>query len=54
MAKARTAPSPAQTLLPPIDDFLRDVEAHAKSLGPRLRLPAEVLDWRPTTPPCGP
>ncbi len=28
----------------PIDDFLRDVEAHAKSLGPRLRMPDEVLD----------
>ncbi len=32
------------TLLPPIDDFLRDVEAHAKSLGARLRIPNEVLD----------
>ncbi len=32
------------TLLPPIDDFLRDVEAHAKSLGPRLRIPDEALD----------
>jgi hypothetical protein len=35
------------TLLPPIDDFLRDVEGHAKSLGPRLRIPAEVLDGTP-------
>ena len=32
------------TLLPPIDDFLPDVEAHAKSLGPRLRIPDEALD----------
>jgi hypothetical protein len=32
------------TLLPPIADFLRDVEAHARSLGPRLRIPAEALD----------
>ncbi len=31
-------------LLPPIDDFLRDVEAHARSLGPRLRIPDEALD----------
>ena len=32
------------TLLPPIDDFLRDVEVHAKSLGPRLRIADGVLD----------
>jgi hypothetical protein len=37
-------PHPAVALLPPIDDFLRDVEAHARSLGPRLRIPDEVLD----------
>jgi hypothetical protein len=37
-------PHPAVTLLPPIDDFLRDVEAHARSLGPRLRIPDETLD----------
>jgi hypothetical protein len=43
-AKARSAPHPAVALLPPIDDFLRDVEAHAKSLGPRLSIPDEVLD----------
>jgi hypothetical protein len=47
MAKARSGPGPAQTLLPPIDDFLRDVEAHAKSLGPRLRIPDDVLDYTP-------
>jgi hypothetical protein len=44
LAKARSAPHPAVALLPPIDDFLRDVEAHAKSLGPRLRIPDEMLD----------
>ena len=38
---------PSLTLLPPIADFLRDVEAHAKSLGPRLRIPDEVLDGTP-------
>jgi hypothetical protein len=43
-AKARSAPHPAVALLPPIDDFLRDVEAHARSLGPRLRIPRELLD----------
>ncbi len=47
LAKARNGPYPAQELLPPIDDFLRDVEAHAKSLGPRLRIPDEVLDGTP-------
>jgi len=35
---------PTLELLGPIDDFLRDVEAHAKSLGARLRIPSEVLD----------
>jgi hypothetical protein len=47
LAKARAAPGASQTPLPPIDDFLRDVEAHAKSLGPRLRIPDEVLDGTP-------
>ncbi len=37
----------ARTLLPPIDDFLRDVEALASSLGPRLRIPDELLDGTP-------
>jgi hypothetical protein len=37
----------ARILLPPIADFLRDVEAHARSLGPRLRIPDEVLDGTP-------
>jgi hypothetical protein len=40
-------PDPCLTLLPPIADFLRDVEAHAKSLGPRLRIPDVVLDGTP-------
>ena len=31
-------------LLPPIEDFFRDVEAHAKSLGERLHVPDEALD----------
>jgi hypothetical protein len=44
IAKSRSAPHPAVALLPPIDDFLRDVEAHARSLGPRLRIPDEALD----------
>jgi hypothetical protein len=35
---------PTVTMLPPIDDFLRDVEAHAKSLGPRLGIPDAALD----------
>ncbi len=39
--------NPVTELLPPIDDFLRDVEALASSLGPRLRIPAEVLDGTP-------
>ncbi len=38
-----------RTLLPPIDDFLRDVEAHAKSLGERIRIPDEVLDRTPAS-----
>jgi hypothetical protein len=38
-----------RTLLPPIADFLRDVEAHAKSLGPRLKIPDDVLDFTPAS-----
>jgi hypothetical protein len=34
-----------QTLLPPIADFLRDVEAHAKNVGKVLRIPDEALDF---------
>ncbi len=33
-----------RTLLPPIEDFLRDAEAHAKRLGERIRVPEEALD----------
>jgi hypothetical protein len=33
-----------RTLLPPIDDFLRDVEAHANSLGKTIKVADEVLD----------
>src|SRR5580692_5768196 len=32
------------TLLPPLDDFLRDAEAHAKSLGKVIGVPEEALD----------
>jgi hypothetical protein len=32
------------TLLPPVDDFLRNVEQHAKALGPRLGIPDAALD----------
>jgi hypothetical protein len=35
---------PAKELLPPLDDFLRDVATHANNLGKVLRLPDEVLD----------
>ncbi len=45
--QAGVYPDPPHRLLPPIDDFLRDVEALAKSLGPRLRIPDEVLDGTP-------
>ncbi len=45
-AKQRAAygPEPIVTLLPPIDDFLRDVEAHAGSLGARIKVASEALD----------
>jgi hypothetical protein len=43
MAKGRTIDL-TQTLLPPIADFLRDAEAHAKSLGKAIRVPDEALD----------
>jgi hypothetical protein len=35
------------TLLPPVADFIRDVEAHAKSLGPRIGVADEALDLTP-------
>jgi hypothetical protein len=34
----------AQTLLPPLDDFLRDAEVHAKGLAKALGVPDEALD----------
>jgi hypothetical protein len=37
-------PSPCLTLLPPIDDFLRDVDAHADSLGKTIKVAGEALD----------
>jgi hypothetical protein len=37
------------TLLPPVDEFLRDVEAHAKALGKVIRVPAEALDMSDAT-----
>jgi hypothetical protein len=44
-AEARKGPfDPAKELLPPLDDFLRDVETHAKSLGKVLHIPDEALD----------
>jgi hypothetical protein len=36
-----------RTLLPPVADFLRDVEAHAKSLGKRIGVADEALDGTP-------
>ena len=42
--RAAGNPSPCLTLLPPIDDFLRDVEAHAGSLGARIKVAGEALD----------
>jgi hypothetical protein len=36
--------NPARDLLPPIADFLRDVDAHAKSLSTAIRISEEVLD----------
>jgi hypothetical protein len=36
--QAKGSLDPVKELLPPIDDFLRDVEAHAKSLGKRIPL----------------
>ncbi len=44
MAKGATVDL-TQTLLPPIADFLRDVEAHAQSVGKVLRIPDEALDF---------
>jgi hypothetical protein len=46
-ARAKPFVDPCLTLLPPVADFIRDVEAHAKSLGPRLGIADEVLDLTP-------
>jgi hypothetical protein len=45
--RARGVVDPSLDLLPPVAEFIRDVEAHAKSLGPRLRVSDEVLDGTP-------
>jgi hypothetical protein len=37
-------PEPCLELLPPIDDFLRDVDAHAASLGKTIKVADEALD----------
>jgi hypothetical protein len=44
---AKVSVDPCLTLLPPVADFIRDVEAHAKSLGPRIGVAADVLDGTP-------
>jgi hypothetical protein len=36
--------SSCRKLLPPIDDFLRDVDAHAESLGKTIKVAGEALD----------
>jgi hypothetical protein len=43
-AAAKGPFDPAKELLPPLDEFLRDVEEHAKGLGKVLRIPEEALD----------
>src|SRR5262249_2406054 len=39
----------ANTLLPPIDDFLGSVELHAAPLGPAIGVPVEALDYTVTS-----
>jgi hypothetical protein len=41
---ARGPVDPCLALLPPIADFIRDVEAHARSLGTRIGVADEALD----------
>jgi hypothetical protein len=41
---AARCPDPCLELLPPIDDFLRDVDAHAASLGKTIKAADEALD----------
>jgi hypothetical protein len=43
-AAAKGPFDPAKELLPPRDEFIRDVEKHAKGLGKVLRIPDEALD----------
>jgi hypothetical protein len=44
-AEAAKGPfDPVKELLPPRDDFIRDIETHAKSLGKVLHIPEEALD----------
>jgi hypothetical protein len=38
------APDPCFELLPPVDDFIRDVDAHAKSLGKKIKVADDALD----------
>jgi hypothetical protein len=42
--RAAGYPDPCFKLLPPIDDFLRDVEVHASSLAKTIKVAAEALD----------
>jgi hypothetical protein len=41
---AARCPDPCLTLLPLIDDFIRDVDAHAASLGKAIKVAGEALD----------
>jgi hypothetical protein len=41
--KAAGCPDPCLTLLPPIDDFIRDVDLHANSLGKAIKVKDEAL-----------
>jgi hypothetical protein len=46
-ADAKVAQGPIDytlTHLPPVDEFIRDVEAHARALAPRLGIPDATLD----------
>jgi hypothetical protein len=45
--RARGVVDPSLGLLPPVADFLRDVESHAKKLGPRIGVDDEALDGTP-------
>jgi hypothetical protein len=43
-AAAKGPFDPAKELLPPLTEFLRDIDKHAKGLGKVLRIPDEALD----------